>query len=73
MGRELAETFPVARKIFESADAALGFAISKLCFEGPAEDLQLTANTQPGDTHGFSCGGGRATGEGRVSRFCGRP
>jgi [acyl-carrier-protein] S-malonyltransferase len=47
MGRELAESFPAARKIFESADAALGFAISKLCFEGPAEDLQLTANTQP--------------------------
>jgi [acyl-carrier-protein] S-malonyltransferase len=47
MGRELAETFPVARKIFEAADAALGFAISKLCFEGPAEELQLTANTQP--------------------------
>lgn len=47
MGRELAETFPVARKIFEAADAALGFPLSKLCFEGPAEDLQLTANTQP--------------------------
>jgi [acyl-carrier-protein] S-malonyltransferase len=33
--------------VFEEADAALGFAISKLCFEGPAEELQLTANTQP--------------------------
>ena len=47
MGRELASAFPVARKIFEAADEALGFAISKLCFEGPAEELQLTANTQP--------------------------
>ena len=47
MGRDLAENFPAARAAFEEADAALGFAISKLCFEGPAEDLQLTANTQP--------------------------
>jgi [acyl-carrier-protein] S-malonyltransferase len=47
MGRELAENFPVARQVFEEADDALGFAISKLCFEGPAEDLQLTENTQP--------------------------
>jgi [acyl-carrier-protein] S-malonyltransferase len=47
MGRELAENFAVARKVFEASDAALGFAISKLCFEGPVEKLQLTANTQP--------------------------
>jgi [acyl-carrier-protein] S-malonyltransferase len=47
MGLELAQNFPVARQAFEEADAALGFPISKLCFEGPAEDLQLTANTQP--------------------------
>src|SRR5580698_3672279 len=47
MGRELAENFPAARRVFEAADAALGFSISKLCFDGPAEDLQLTANTQP--------------------------
>ena len=47
MGRELAQNFAVARKVFAEADAALGFAISKLCFEGPAEELQLTANTQP--------------------------
>jgi [acyl-carrier-protein] S-malonyltransferase len=47
MGRDLAENFAVARKVFETADAALGFSISKLCFEGPAEELQLTANTQP--------------------------
>jgi [acyl-carrier-protein] S-malonyltransferase len=47
MGRELAETFQCARGVFKEADAALGFALSKLCFEGPAEELQLTANTQP--------------------------
>jgi [acyl-carrier-protein] S-malonyltransferase len=47
MGKDLAEKFPVARKVFEEADDALGFAISRLCFEGPAEDLQLTENTQP--------------------------
>jgi [acyl-carrier-protein] S-malonyltransferase len=47
MGRELAETFPSARRVFEEADRALGFPLSRLCFEGPAEELQLTANTQP--------------------------
>lgn len=47
MGRELAEKFPGARTVFETADRALGFALSRICFEGPAEELQLTANTQP--------------------------
>jgi [acyl-carrier-protein] S-malonyltransferase len=47
MGRDLTEKFAVARQVFEEADDALGFAISKLCFDGPAEDLQLTENTQP--------------------------
>ncbi len=47
MGRELAESFAAARRVFEEADRAAGFSLSKLCFEGPAEDLQLTANTQP--------------------------
>src|SRR5690349_700483 len=47
MGKDLAEKFPVARQVFEEADDALGFAISRLCYEGPAEDLQLTENTQP--------------------------
>jgi [acyl-carrier-protein] S-malonyltransferase len=47
MGRDLAEHFPAARRVFEEADHALGFELSRLCFEGPAEDLQLTANTQP--------------------------
>ncbi|MDP2996934.1 MAG: ACP S-malonyltransferase [Bryobacterales bacterium] len=47
MGLSLAEKHPVARAVFEEADQALGFSISKLCFEGPEEDLKLTANTQP--------------------------
>jgi [acyl-carrier-protein] S-malonyltransferase len=47
MGLELAERFTRAREVFEQADAALGFPLSKLCFEGPAKELQLTANTQP--------------------------
>src|SRR5579883_2232732 len=47
MGRDLAESFPVAKKTFEEADRALGFAISELCFSGPEEQLKLTENTQP--------------------------
>jgi [acyl-carrier-protein] S-malonyltransferase len=47
MGRELAERFPIAAKTFAEADEALGFPLSKLCFEGPEEDLRLTENTQP--------------------------
>ena len=47
MGKELSENFAVARQVFEEADDALGFAISRLCFDGPAEELQLTENTQP--------------------------
>lgn len=47
MGKNLAENFPVAQRIFEEADDALGFAISELCFRGSVEDLQLTENTQP--------------------------
>ena len=47
MARELWENFPVAREALAQADDALGFPLSRLCFEGPAEELQLTANTQP--------------------------
>ncbi len=47
MGKALADTFPEARRVFEQADEALGFSISKLCFEGPAEPLKLTENQQP--------------------------
>ena len=47
MGKELAENFSVARHIFEEANDTLGFDLKKMCFEGPNEDLKLTANTQP--------------------------
>jgi [acyl-carrier-protein] S-malonyltransferase len=47
MGRSLADQFGVAREVFAEADRALGYPLSKLCFEGPAEALQLTEYTQP--------------------------
>jgi [acyl-carrier-protein] S-malonyltransferase len=47
MGKELAERYPEARQVFEDADAALGFSISQLCFDGPEDQLKLTENTQP--------------------------
>ncbi|HER62805.1 MAG TPA: [acyl-carrier-protein] S-malonyltransferase, partial [Desulfobacteraceae bacterium] len=47
MGKALADNFPVAKQVFEEADDALQFKISTLCFQGPEEDLKLTANTQP--------------------------
>ncbi len=47
MGRDLAENFTVARQTFEEADEALGFSISQLCFDGPAEQLKQTEFTQP--------------------------
>ncbi|MGB9779262.1 ACP S-malonyltransferase [Caldanaerobacter sp.] len=47
MGKEMYEKYEEAREIFERADEALGFKISKLCFEGPEEELMKTENTQP--------------------------
>jgi [acyl-carrier-protein] S-malonyltransferase len=47
MGKDLADKFPVARAVFDEADKALGFSISKICFEGTEDELKLTANTQP--------------------------
>ena len=47
MGKDLAERYPVARQVFEEADAALGTKLSQLCFEGPEDQLRLTENTQP--------------------------
>jgi [acyl-carrier-protein] S-malonyltransferase len=53
MGKDLAEAFPAARDVFERADAALGVPLSRLCFEGPADELTLTHNAQPALlTHG---------------------
>ena len=47
MGKDVAETYPAARRVFDAIDAELGFSISRLCFEGPEEELRLTENTQP--------------------------
>src|SRR6185503_17437159 len=47
MGRDIAEQYPAARRVFDDIDAALGFSISTLCFEGPEDQLKLTENTQP--------------------------
>ena len=47
MGRDLADKFAVARQTFEEADDALGFSISRLCFEGPEDQLKLTEFQQP--------------------------
>ncbi len=47
MGRALYEAFPESRAVYDRADRALGFALSRLCFEGPDDELQLTVNTQP--------------------------
>ena len=47
MGKELAGNFTAAARVFQEADDALNFKLSRLCFEGPEEDLKLTANTQP--------------------------
>jgi len=47
MGKALYESFAEARSVFEEADGVLGFSLSRLCFEGPQEELVLTENTQP--------------------------
>ncbi len=47
MGKELAAKYPVARETFDEADAALGYKLSQLCFEGPEDQLKLTETTQP--------------------------
>ena len=47
MGKDFFDTYDLAKKRFTEADEALGYSISKLCFEGPADQLQLTEHTQP--------------------------
>jgi [acyl-carrier-protein] S-malonyltransferase len=47
MGRDLAHEFAVARQTYEEADDVLGFALSRLCFDGPEDELTLTKHTQP--------------------------
>ena len=47
MGKDVADQYPAARRVFDEIDAALGYSISQLCFEGPEDRLKLTENTQP--------------------------
>ena len=47
MGLDLYNSYPSAKKVFDEADASLGFALSRLCFEGPEEELTKTHNVQP--------------------------
>jgi [acyl-carrier-protein] S-malonyltransferase len=47
MGKDIAETYPAARRVFDDIDEVLGFSVSRLCFEGPDDQLKLTENTQP--------------------------
>jgi [acyl-carrier-protein] S-malonyltransferase len=47
MGKALCERYPAAKAVFDEADEALGYGLAKLCFEGPKEELTLTANAQP--------------------------
>ena len=47
MGKDFCAQYEVAKKLFAQADEALGYSIRQMCFEGPEEDLKLTANTQP--------------------------
>jgi [acyl-carrier-protein] S-malonyltransferase len=56
MGKDLAENYPAARELFETADQILGRPMSQLMFEGPAEELTKTANCQPAlYVHGLAC------------------
>jgi [acyl-carrier-protein] S-malonyltransferase len=56
MGRDLYDRFAVAREVFEQADERLGFPLSRLCFEGPDDELQQTINAQPAIvTVSFAC------------------
>jgi [acyl-carrier-protein] S-malonyltransferase len=56
MGKDLAAKYPAARELFERADAILGRDLSRICFEGPEEELTQTKNCQPGlFVHGLAC------------------
>ncbi len=56
MGFDLYQSFSSARAVFEQADKALGISLSRLCFEGPEEELKQTINTQPAVvTRSFAC------------------
>ena len=70
MGRDLAENFPESRAVFDEADAALGFSISKLCFEGAEEALKLTENYAARDPDRFRGGVSRARKPRNSTGFC---
>lgn len=83
MGRDLVERFPAARDVFSEADEALGEDLSRICFDGPEEELRRTKNTQPAiythslavlRTLGLDCAGDgfRAAGHslGEYSAYC---
>lgn len=56
MGRDLCQDFEAAKTVFDQADEALGFAISRLCFDGPEDELRQTVNAQPAIvTTSFAC------------------
>ncbi len=56
MGHDLYDNFEAAKAVFQEADKALGFSLSKLCFEGPEEELRQTINAQPAlVTMSFAC------------------
>jgi len=56
MGRDLYDNFDSAKAVFDQADATLGFSLSRLCFEGPEDELHQTINTQPAlVTVSFAC------------------
>ena len=65
MGKLLAEQFPIAHDTFQQADDALGLSLSRLCFEGPDEELKKTENTQPA-LLAVSVAAWRVLGEGRL-------
>ena len=47
MGKDLYDAYPIARELYQRADEIVGFALSRLCFEGPEDELQQTRNAQP--------------------------
>jgi malonyl CoA-acyl carrier protein transacylase len=68
MGKELAEKFPIAKRTFEEADEALGYKLSRVCFEGPEEQLGCGL---PGSGAAWSKAGlGRRTQPGRIFGAC---
>ncbi len=64
MGKELAALYPVAQETFDEADAALGYKLSQLCFEGPGRSAEADRDHAAGDSHGFRRGLARAAVEG---------